>query len=276
MSRGFITIAQNGSHGDYLRAAYGLALSLKKTQKKYSGLSVMITPGMEVPDRYRDVFDRVVEIPWGDMARTADWKIHNKWKVYYGTPYTETILLDADMLLGDDISDWWNILARRPVYACTQPYTFRGEPATGLHYRQAFVDSKLPHVYTAFLYYRQCEEAQKYFRVVEQVYKEWDSVRNYYPNLPPLISGDLAFATAMKLSGTSDIYTGANFPGIVHMKSHLQDIGDNLFEDWTQHLDTQVRRDGTIYVGGFRQRYPFHYHVKEFLTDVILERLEHV
>jgi hypothetical protein len=274
MSRGYITIAQNSQHGDYLRAAYGLALSLRKTQAEYSRLSVMVTPGTSVPESYREVFDQVIEIPWGDMAAHRDWKIHNKWKVYHCSPYDETILLDADMLFGSDVSAYWDILARRPAYICTQPYTFRGEPIRDSRYREAFDLNHLPHVYTAFFYFRRTPAVQKYFRAVELVYREWDQIRREYIGLPQNISGDLAFGLAMKLTDTESLYTSQfGFPGIVHMKSALQQIGDNLFEDWTLHLGCQVRSDGSIYVGGYRQVMPFHYHVKTFLTDQILERL---
>lgn len=274
MSRGFVTIAQNSSHGDYLRAAYGLALSLKKTQLRESKLTVMITPGMEVPMEYRGVFDQVIEIPWGDMAATKDWKIHNKWKVYHCSPYEETILVDADMLFPSDISEYWNILGRRPVYACTSPYSFRGELIRDHRYREAFVENRIPHVYTAFLYFKKMPKVQRFFERVELVYKNWPRVCREFRGLPANVSGDLAFGMAMKLTNREPDYTSdSGFPGIVHMKSGLQQIGDNLFEDWTQHLSAHVESNGIIRVGGYRQMMPFHYHVKSFLSDPMLERL---
>ena len=277
MSRGFITIAQNSIHGDYVRAAYGLALSLKRTQSRYTGLTVMVTPGTVIPDKYRAVFDRIVEIPWGDDAGAEEWKIHNKWKVYYASPYDETILLDADMLVGVDMDAYWNILRRRPVFACTSPYTFRGDPIIGSPFRSSFDHYGLPHVYTALLYFRRDDAVQRYFQKVRHVYMNWDGLRTYFYHLPPKVSGDLAFALAMRLTETEHHYTSVEFPGIVHMKTELQQLGQGqVLDDWVQHLGVQVRSDGSIYVGGYYQRFPFHYQVKSFLTDDILDRLEHV
>ena len=65
--RGFLTFAQNGQH-DYLRMAYGLALSLRATQSE-PYLSVVVTPGTVVPPHYRDVFDEVIDVPWIDEAQ---------------------------------------------------------------------------------------------------------------------------------------------------------------------------------------------------------------
>jgi hypothetical protein len=275
MSRGFITVAQNSAYGNYLQAAYALALSLRKTQRaSVANLSVMVTPGTEVPDRYRAVFDQVIEVPWGDMAARDEWKIQNKWKVYYASPYDETILLDADMLMPIDIFDWWNILRKRSVFACTSPYTFRGDPILGSVFREAFDRCGLPHVYTAFFYFKKSERVRKYFRMVEHAYIHWDALRTQFPGLPKNVSGDLAFAMGMKLSGTENEFTSKEWPGIVHMKSELQQIGNNVLPDWTNHLGVQVRDDGSIHVGGYFQRWPFHYHIKTFLTDAIIERLE--
>lgn len=273
MTRGFITVAQNSPTGDYVRAAYGLALSLKRTQSRHSGLTIMITPGTEVPEQYRPAFDHIVEIPWGDMARHAEWKIHNKWKVYYGSPYDETILMDADMLVPVDLDGYWNILRKRSVFACTSPYTFRGEPIRDSIYRGAFNQTGLPHVYTAFLYFKKDHAASVYFRMVERVYRKWNDLRSTMRGLPEQVSGDLAFAMAMRLLGKEHDYTSEEWPGIVHMKSKLQRIGTAVDEDWTRHLNASVHRDGSIMVGGYRQIRPFHYHIRSFLTDDILETL---
>src|SRR5271157_3807356 len=96
--RGFLTIAQNSADTDYIRLAYGLALSLKATQKENGYLSILVTPGTIVNKEYRWAFDEIIEIPWGDNATASRWKLENEWKAYHVTPYRETIKLDADML----------------------------------------------------------------------------------------------------------------------------------------------------------------------------------
>ena len=91
MSKGYIVIAQNSGETDYLRMAYALALSLKATQSEVSNLTVCIDKDTKVPKKYADVFDKVVQIPWQDDAVNSKWKIDNKWKYYYMTPYDETV-----------------------------------------------------------------------------------------------------------------------------------------------------------------------------------------
>ena len=80
MSKGYLTVAQNSDTTDYMRHAYALALSIKATQKETDQISVMITPGQEYPDKYKEVFDEIIDVPWSDMAAPHKQKFHNEWK----------------------------------------------------------------------------------------------------------------------------------------------------------------------------------------------------
>ena len=59
MSKGFLTIAQNGQY-DYVRMAYVLAMSLKQSQDKYNKLTVVVNQNEEIPEKYLKVFDKVI------------------------------------------------------------------------------------------------------------------------------------------------------------------------------------------------------------------------
>ena len=72
MSRGYIVIAQNSGDTDYLRMAYGLALSLKATQTTVSNLCVCVDKGTVIPKKYLEVFDQHMRLKQhvADFART--------------------------------------------------------------------------------------------------------------------------------------------------------------------------------------------------------------
>ncbi len=302
--RGYLTIAQQGAHGDYLRMAYGLALSLRATQSKVPHLAVCIDKETQVPKKYLEVFDEVVMIPWGDDAKGKTWKIHNKRKSYYITPYEETILLDADMIFPTDVSHWWETLAERNIWFATNPVTYRGEPITRKVYRQEFITNSLPMVYTAFSYFKQSNESTEFFALLGDLFLNWNEMRNYYQyrNTPPEIidsmkknrsqdrfmwtnflqdyprelSGDLAYAMATKILAKEEAYAPeCSFPSFVHMK-----VGDQGFrnmgygEDWTEVLSWSLKDDLTLLVENHVQRYPFHYVVKDWLSQDILKKLE--
>ena len=282
MSKGYLILAQDSSKVklDYHRMAYALALSIKNTQSKVT--NVCLATDKNIPllsSKYHNVFDDIVEIPWGDHAKDVTWKIDNKWKYYHMTPYDETVILDADMIFTSDISDWWDILQTKDVCATTQVKTFRNEIITDDSYRKTFTSNNLPNVYTAFMYFKKTELAAELFKLTEIIFNNWE--RFFYDYLnetrPKHLSGDVAYALAMKILGIEDECSLSNLdiPSFVHMKSKLQNIPEKyLTEDWTQHIPTYFTKEGTLKIGNFQQDLPFHYQIKEWLTDDIIKKLE--
>ena len=174
MSRGYIVIAQNNDAVNYLEQAYALALNLKLTQTTVSNLTVCVDAKTkkQVKAKHKKVFDKIVDIPWQDDAKDEQWKINNKWKYYYMTPYDETVILDTDMIFPTDVSHWWDIMSQRDVWATTKVRTYRGEVATDDYYREWFTKNKLPNVYTAFFYFKKSELASELFAMIEIIFQK--------------------------------------------------------------------------------------------------------
>jgi hypothetical protein len=275
--RGYLILAQNSKH-NYTRLAYALALSIKNSQSKISNVC-LATDAKNIPQKYKQVFDEIVPIPWPNAAHSSSWKIENKWKYYYMTPYDETIILDADMLFPEDVSHWWDILSERDIWITDKPRTFRGDIITSTKYRETFIPNELPNVYTAFMYFKKTEMTAELFKLTEIIFNNWE--RFFYTFLdetrPKVLSGDVAYALAIKILGIQDECFGNlnSLPSFVHMKSHLQDIPEKFItEDWTQHLPTYFMNDGTFKIGNYHQSLPFHYQIKDWLTNDMISILE--
>ena len=279
MTRGYIILAQNSDY-DYVRLAYGLALSIKATQSTEH--KVCLATDIHIDDldpKVVALFDDIVPIPWTDHAADSKWKIGNTWKFYHMTPYDETIILDADMLFPTDISYWWDILAQQDVWITDKPRTFKGEVITSTRYRKVHVSNNLPNVHIAFMYFKKNKFAAELFTLIEDIFNNWE--RFFYEYLdetsPPNNSGDVAYALAIKLLGIENECFGNldSMPSFVHMKGHLQNIDDALItEDWTKHIPTYFREDCGFKIGNYEQTLPFHYQVKEWLTDDMINKLE--
>lgn len=279
MSKGYLVLAQNSRTEDYIRLAYALALSIKNSQNEVSNICLATdTPLRELDKNVKKVFDDIVPIPWIDHASNSKWKIENKWKYYYMTPYDETVILDADMLFPTDISYWWDTLAQQDVWITSSPMTYKGEAITSSKYRNTFVANSLPNVYTAFMYFKKTEMVAELFKMVNIIFENWENFfYNYLDETRPKhLSGDVAYALAIKLLGIeNECFGNLTVPTFVHMKGHLQNIDERLIsEDWTQTIPTYFREDGTFKVGSYEQLLPFHYHVKDWLTDEMISILE--
>jgi len=282
MSKGYICIAQNNDTVDYLQQAYALALNLKLTQSSVSNLSVCVDSHTKslIKPKHKDVFDNIIDIPWEDDAQKQSWKINNKWKYFYMTPYDETVILDTDMIFPTDVSYWWDELAAHDVWATTNVRTYRGDIVTSDYYRKYFVKNNLPNVYTAFFYFKKSDLAAELFAMIEMIFQHWQ--RFFYKYMPAgkpdWLSGDVAYALAMQLLGIEHecIKTNVNsFPTFVHMKSHVQDLpSSQIDEKWTNTLPTYYDTYSNFKIGNFQQLYPFHYVEKDWMTDSMVKQME--
>jgi hypothetical protein len=276
MSRGFFTIAQGEQ---YQRLAYALALSLKISQKESGRLSIGVTADEidKIPAKYRAVFDEVIEIPGPDAAKDSAWKLENEWKVIEMTPYDETIKLDADMFFPEDISSWWEYFQHLDAYFVSKPVTYRGDVITSDYYRKTFTESGLPNAYTAFFYFKKNPKTHELFDLAKQIFENWEQFFYEYlapENRPTFVSTDVVFALASKLLDYIGMH-GIHVPTFVHMKTKLQGWPEKYEnEDWTQLIPTYFNTSCQLRIGNYLQNRPIHYHVKEFMTDRMIEKME--
>lgn len=279
MTRGYLVLVQNSTDTNYLRMAYALALSIKNSQTTVNNISIVTDIDIDsISTDIKSVFDKIIPIPWGDNAVGSEWKIENKWKYYYITPYDETVILDADMIFPCDISHWWDILSTQDVYITDKPHTFNGNIITSTMYRAAFIDNNLPNVYTAFMYFKKSAIASELFKMVDFIFQNWVTFYNEYllESRPKVLSGDVAYALAIKLLGIEDLCFGnLSIPSFVHMKSYLQNIDQKYITDnWPSHIPTYFKDDGKFKIANYEQTLPFHYHIKDWLTNDIIDILE--
>lgn len=282
MSRGYITIAQNTADNDYLKMSYGLALSLKATQKENNiCLCVDENTKSALEPKHYEVFDDIVPIPWYDHAKhEPTWKIQNKWKYAYMTPYDETVILDSDVVFTNDVSHWWDYMSKKDVWACTNVKTFRGEDVTGRYYRKKFDAFDLPDIYTNFTYFKQSDLAFELSKLVELIMNNW---QDFYEKFlkgagQTHVSADLAYALAIRLLDAETECTETSIkdmPTFVHMKSYVQNVDfTKIDKDWRKSIPSSLGSDLTVNVGNFRQTLPFHYVEKDWMDDNKIQMYE--
>lgn len=271
MSKGFLILVQNTNDVDYLKQAYALALSIKISQQSVNNVSLVTND--PVPDSYKHVFDQIIPIPWTDNTESR-YRAENRWKLYYATPYDETIVLDADMLVLEDISSWWEQCKVYDVNYCSKIKNYKLEPVIDTVYRQSFIVNHLPSSYCALHYFKKSTVASEFYKCLEFVCNNWQKCYTIFaPELyEDYLSMDKAVAISIQLSGITAIDAASPLE-FIHMRPGLQGwVVPST--SWQRSVPAILNSKGELVVGNIKQSRVFHYIEKDFLSDNILKKLE--
>jgi hypothetical protein len=272
VSKGFLVLAQNTDTVDYIQQAYALALSIKFSQTTVSSISLVTND--TVPEAYKYIFDNIIPIPW--YKEGTRYQAENRWKLYHITPYDETIVLDTDMLMLEDISSWWDYCSNHDFKFCSTIKNHKNDIVIDTVYRKPFIANKLTSPYFALHYFKKSEASYEFYKVLEFVCNNWEWC---YTKFAPeeyqnWLSMDLAAAIAIEISGAHDKVNDVCCPlAFTHMKPPLQgwDMTPASWQDGVHHILTTT---GNLIVGNIKQSKLFHYVEDNFLSNKIISRLE--
>lgn len=272
VSKGYVVLAQNTVDVDYVKQAYVLALSIHATQ---SETAVTIITNDNVPIEYQAVFDQIIPIPWIDNATESRYAAEHRWKIYHVTPYDETIVLDTDMLMLEDINDWWWYCQDHDLLFCNQVLNYKGEIINDSTYRKTFVANSLPSPYFALHYFKKSEQAEYFYKVLEFVVNNWEwcygkLAKEFYQNW---LSMDLASAIALEMCGYNDRADICSPLRFVHMKPGVQGWHP-IPEKWQNTIPYIFTKSGELTIGNIKQPYLFHYVEKDFIGIDIINKLK--
>ena len=230
-----------------------------------------------MPDKYNEVFDEIIRIPWSEEFSHGP-KFHNE-PMVYGSPYDETIKLEADMLFVEDIPHIWDYLGYKDFWFTSNVYTYRSEEILpGHNYRYDFISNDLPNVYNGMMFFRKGDLAGEFFKMATFIMANWkETSENFLDHRRPLqMSTDVVYAMATMFLDIEDKVVDNKFKfGFVHMKNDLMGWDRNYgHKKWYHNVQSFVAEDLEIKVGHFKQVLPFHYYEKDFLTDEIIKKYE--
>lgn len=272
MSKGFVVLAQNTTDVDYVQQAYALALSIKFSQSIVKNISIITNNA--IPDEYKWAFDNIIPIPW--FTDGTRYQAENRWKIYHVTPYEETIVLDTDMLLLEDITEWWNYSSNHNLKFASRIKNHKNEVVIDTVYRKTFIVNRLSSPYFALHYFKKSSEAYDFYKVLEFVCNNWEWC---YTTFAPeeyqnWLSMDLAVAIAIEITGRHDAVNDMCSPlEFTHMKPMIQ-LWDAVPTNWQDGVHSLLTKKGDLLVGNTKQSKLFHYVENKFITDKVIKRLE--
>ena len=237
-------MAQNTAQTNYVECADALATSIKQ-----------FNPDANVTIITTDM------LPYGDLAPTSDWKLINDWQVYEASPYEYTIKLEADMYIPKNIDYFFDILKIKDVCISTNIRDYKGKLSDVRYYRGFINNNKLPDVYNAMTYFKKSETAELFFKIVRDVFENWDVYKNSLVcNIDDVATTDWAYSIACALIGIEDT-TMHNFKdfSMIHMKTFINNL---ITDNWTNELVYELTEP--IKIQSHVITHPLHYHVKSF------------
>jgi hypothetical protein len=265
-TRGFVVVAQNTTHTDYVKCAKALAVSLKRVMPNES---ITLITSDSVDASTAALFDSVVSLPYGDLTPTSPWKLSNDWQVYEASPYDYTIKLEADIFLPRSIEHWWDVLSKRDVVVANTIRNFKGEVSDCRVYRKFIDENALPDCYNAITYFNKSETAAEFFAIVRNVFENWADYKAILKcNPSEEVTTDWVYALACHIMGVEKtMLPGFTEFSMTHMKQYVNGLPT---EDWDNTLVYECLPE-TLRIHTYTQSYPLHYHTKNF-ADIILER----
>ena len=274
MSKGYVIYAQNNNSVDYVEQAYALALSIKCSQQSINNVS-LVTNDI-VPDRYRRVFDQIINIPWVEDTIVTRFCGEHRWKLYHVTPYDETIILDSDMIILEDITSWWEYCSNFDIKFCSKIRNYKLELVTDTVYRKPFISNKLYNPYFALHYFKKTEFSHQFYKVLEFVCNNWEWCWTKFAPIDyqPVLSMDLATAVALEIFGNEHRLVDVNDPlEFIHMKTGIQGWM-SLPDKWQDACSCVLNSKGELIVNNIKQSKIFHYVDSEFLSVGLIKQLE--
>jgi len=256
MNRGYVVLAQNTSDVDYVYCAEVLAMSIRNVMPMAN--ITLITDDVD----HSEYFDKVIALPYGDLAKDSKWKLINDWQVYEASPYNETIKLEADMIVPQNIDYWWDVLSLKDIVVSTHIRNFKNQISDCMVYRRFIENNKLPNTYNSITYFKKSDTAKRFFDIVRDVFECWPDYRGLLQGkIDEEVSTDWAYSIASHIIGVEHT-TMPMFDNLsmIHMK---QFVNGTHTEDWTDSLIYEISKE-CLRINTIPQYYPFHYYVKNF------------
>jgi hypothetical protein len=270
MDKGFLIFAQGE---EYIKQAYLCALSIIATKNSYP---VSIVTSDKISKEYKWAFDKIIPVPWFEKSDSR-FQTEHRWKLYHATPYNETIVLDADVLILQNLDYLWNIFNNYEIYYPTRVFTYRKDLVTSNFYRKAFTSNNLPNVYNALHFFKKSDKSKEYYTWVELISNNWQLFYGHFckEHFPAQPSMDITCAIAAKIMDIDTEITNVkqDLPMLVHMKPKIQHWVQDT-ETWANRVGVYLTDDLKLKIGNHLQDTVFHYVDNNFVTDTIIGKYE--
>lgn len=207
MTQGVVLIARNNKEIDYVSQAVFLA----KRIREYLDLpTTVLTDNAEYLEKNNliDVFDKVIiiknDVPYTNKKyrdgsiyyKSLEFKNVNRSKVYELSPYEETLLLDTDLIIADDVfNNCFTQSSNLMMYS--DAFELSGNKDTS---EFKYITDIGPKFYWATaIFFRKSKTNKIFFDLVAHIQENWIHYRKLYQIVSPVFRNDFAFSIAVHI-----------------------------------------------------------------------------
>jgi hypothetical protein len=208
MSKGAFLIARNNGHIDYVKQAVFLARRIKKY------LNIPVTIATDSADYLKSTFgtndfDNVILLDYTSNSsnmryffdgtlfkKTAGFKNNNRASVYDLSPYDETLLMDTDYIISNDLlrlvfdsrSDFLIYKKSNDIAKVREEIEF-----------DKISDTSVDFYWATVVFFRKTELNETFFNLIKHIEQEWNHYRRAYQITSSLFRNDFAFSIAIHI-----------------------------------------------------------------------------
>lgn len=267
--QGYCTIAVKTEDDREVKRAVALAASTKLADPTRP--FALITDKFDsVPKKYEDVFDTIIELPYGHYDPTEN-SLINFWQLYWASPYDQTLFLDSRCLVLNDIEHMWDSWKFSDLIFPKTAYNFKKENQKLRYAWTAHRNNDIPTYYTHACFFDKGERSLSFFKMADVVLKNFRSVYLEYvkENRPSYFDINLLLNLTLKLLGEDDNIFG-DIPYTLVSLDNLQLNDSDLPQDWVEYISKFVS-SSMVKVSNHRLSDIVCYNSDTFMDDEILD-----
>jgi hypothetical protein len=206
-SKGVLVFARNNGHIDYVEQAVFLA----KRVRKYLDLPTsIVTDSVNYLESTfgTDVFDKIIPIDYvndenhrlyfdGSLTqKTANFKNRMRSDAYDVSPYDETLLLDSDMVICNDM--FKSCFDSKNDFLIYQKSEDIAKVRNEIEFHH-ISDYGIDFYWATCIFFRKTEENKTFFDLVKHIQEKWEHYYRTYQLESSLFRNDFAFSIAIHI-----------------------------------------------------------------------------
>ena len=210
MSKGVLLFAQNNHTVDYVKQAIYCA----KKIKKHLGIGVALATDnadylKETYPYYERYIDHVITLDWyectqkrtyrdGTMSkRDLEWRNFDRSSCYDITPFDETIVMDTDFILGNNILN--NSFDTDQDFLIYRHITDVNMDRPDEHRFNKISDRSVDMYWATVFYFKKSQFMEQFFELIKHIKENWHFYRLIYQIPSKIFRNDFAFSIAIHI-----------------------------------------------------------------------------